>query len=118
MKRKINGRRSAPPTKKSEKFLKVKLRSIFTSLLELILSEIPEKSQCPPPEAAGRKNPLGRGGCGKRKGVWGKRNRRSRLLFQKPSTQPIECSARPTPKAAFGSQPKPENFFIYPVRNL
>jgi hypothetical protein len=60
MKRKINGRRSAPPTKRQVKFQKVKLRSIYMSPLELILSEIPEKIQCPPPEAAGRKNPKNR----------------------------------------------------------
>jgi len=43
---KMNGRRSAPPTKKSEKFLKVKLWSIFMTLLELILSEIPDFGKC------------------------------------------------------------------------
>ena len=40
---KMNGRRSAPPTKWLVKKRKVKLWSIFTTSLELILSKIPEK---------------------------------------------------------------------------
>jgi len=59
MKRKINGRRFAPPTKKSEKFQKVKLWSIFMTLLELILSKIPEKSHCPPRKAGRAGKPIG-----------------------------------------------------------
>jgi hypothetical protein len=44
--RKINGRRSAPPTKKSEKFPKIKFWSIYTTKLEPILSKIPDADQC------------------------------------------------------------------------
>jgi len=53
--RKINGRQWLPPTKWLQKCQKVRFWCIYTTPLELILSEIPEKSQCPPPLAAGRK---------------------------------------------------------------
>jgi len=43
--------------KKSEKFPKVKLWSIFTTSLELILSEIPKKASARPARRGGQKNP-------------------------------------------------------------
>jgi len=58
---KRTGRRFAPPTKKSGKFLKVKLWSIFMTLLELILSEIPEKASARPAERGGQENSSARG---------------------------------------------------------
>ena len=72
--------------------------------LELILSEITEKSQYPSPAGGGQKNPPASAAAA-RKGVWGKgtpkqsearygAGRRSRLLFPK--------------KSAFGGQPKPQ----------
>ena len=57
--RKKNGRRRAPPTKKSEKFLKIKLWSIFMTSLELILSKMSEKIHCPPRRAGRAGKPLG-----------------------------------------------------------
>jgi len=51
--RKIIGRRCAPPKKWLPKNLNVWFWCIYTIPLELILSKIPEKSQCPPP--AGRR---------------------------------------------------------------
>ena len=44
MKRKINGRRFAPPTKWLQKCQKVRFWCIYMTPLELILSKIPEKS--------------------------------------------------------------------------
>jgi len=74
----MNGRRSAPPMKKSEKFPKVKLWSIFTTSLELILSEIPKKASARPARRGGQKNPSAAAAAARKKGL-GKRNRRSRL---------------------------------------
>jgi len=50
---KMNGRQSLPPKRKSEKFLKVKLWSIYMIPLELILSEIPEKTNACPARRGG-----------------------------------------------------------------
>ena len=51
--RRTGGRRCAPPTKWLVKNLKVKLWSIFMTSLELILSKISKKNNCPPPPAGG-----------------------------------------------------------------